>query len=82
MLSIILDVHRCKGCRACELACSFHHSNHRSFSPAMSSTRVSMDNDTAKITLSIDSTCDRCSGEEEALCVKYCAYGARRVVMG
>jgi hypothetical protein len=45
----------------------------------MSSTRVSRDNDTARITLSVDSTCDLCSGEEEALCVKYCAYEAREV---
>jgi hypothetical protein len=40
---------------------------------------VSKDNDTARITLSVDSTCDLCSGEEQALCVKYCAYGAREV---
>jgi len=76
---ILTDVSRCKGCRACELACSFHHSGRRSFSPAASSTRVSRDNDTAEITISIDSTCDLCSGEEQPLCVKYCVYGARRV---
>ena len=76
---ILTDVSRCKGCRACELACSFHHSGRRSFSPAASSTRVSRDNDTAEITISTDSTCDLCSGEEQALCVKYCVYGARSV---
>jgi ferredoxin len=46
---ILTDVSRCKGCRACELACSFHHSGRRSFSPSASSTRVSRDNDTAEI---------------------------------
>lgn len=77
---ILLDASRCKGCRACELACSFHHSGHKSFNPANSSTRVSRDNDTARITLSVDSTCDLCAGEERPLCVKYCAYGARSVM--
>ena len=77
---ILLDASRCKGCRACELACSFHHSGHKSFNPAISCTRVSRDNDTARITLSVDSTCDLCIGEERPLCVKYCAYGARSVV--
>lgn len=76
---VLLDAGRCKGCRICELACSFHHSGHKAFSPSISSTRVSRDNDTARITLSVDSTCDLCSGEEQALCVKYCAYGAREV---
>ena len=78
-MSILLNVERCKGCKVCKLACSFHHSGHKAFSPSMSSTRVSRDNDTAKINLSIDSTCDLCYGEEQALCVKYCAYGAREV---
>ena len=76
---ILVDVSRCKGCRACELACSFHHSGRRSFSPTESSTKVSRDNDTAEITITTDSTCDLCSGEEQPLCVKYCVYGARRM---
>ncbi len=49
------------------------------FSPSRSSTRVSRDNDTEVITLSMDSTCDLCEGEETPLCVKYCACGARKV---
>jgi len=77
---ILLDPEACTGCRTCELACSFHHSNHRFFSPALSSTRVSRDNDTGEITMSIDSTCDACSNEAAPLCVRYCAYGARSVV--
>ena len=76
---ILTDVSRCKGCRACELACSFHHSGRRSFNPSASSTRVSRDNDTAEITVTTDSTCDLCTDEEQALCVKYCVYRARRV---
>jgi len=43
------------------------------------STHIHRDNDTARITMSIDSTCDWCFEEETLLCVKYCAYGARSV---
>ncbi len=46
----------------------------------MSSTHISRDNDNAVITMSVDSTCDLCQGEETPLCVKYCAYGARGVM--
>jgi hypothetical protein len=49
------------------------------FNPAVISTHIHRDNDTAEITMSLDSTCDWCSGEETLLCVKYCAYGARSV---
>jgi Fe-S-cluster-containing hydrogenase component 2 len=79
MALILLDPQRCRGCRICESACSFHHTKHKMFDPSRSSTHVSRDNDTAAITLSIDSTCDLCDGEETPLCVKYCAYGARRL---
>jgi Fe-S-cluster-containing hydrogenase component 2 len=76
---ILLDPTRCQGCRLCEAACSLHHSGHTAFNPALMSTKVVRDNDTARITMSIDSTCDGCVGEEALLCVKYCAYGARSV---
>ena len=68
---------RCKGCRVCELACSFHHSGHKYFSPGVSSTKALRDNDTGDITIELDDTCDLCRGEETALCIKYCVYGAR-----
>jgi len=76
---ILLNPDRCKGCRICEAACGFHHTLHKAFNPSQSSTHISRDNDTAVITMTIDSTCDQCKGEEIPLCVKYCAYGARRV---
>ena len=77
---ILLNPERCKGCRICEVACGFHHTGHKAFDPSRSSTHISRDNDTAVITMTIDSTCDNCSGEEKPLCVKYCAYGARGVI--
>jgi Fe-S-cluster-containing dehydrogenase component len=76
---ILLDPERCQGCRICEAACSFHHTQHKAFNPSLNSTHVSRDNDNAVITLTIDETCDLCEGEITPLCVKYCAYGARRV---
>jgi len=76
---LILNPERCQGCRICEMACGFHHMGHKAFNPAASSTHITRDNDTAVITMSIDSTCDLCHGEETPLCVKYCAYGARGV---
>jgi Fe-S-cluster-containing dehydrogenase component len=77
---ILVDQENCQGCRICETACGFHHTGHKEFNPGRSSTRVSRDNDTGKITLSIDSICDGCQNEEIPLCVKYCAYGVRGVV--
>ena len=71
---------RCKGCRACELVCSFHHSGRTSFSPSRSSTKIVRDNDTGDIAIELDESCDLCRGEETALCVRYCVYGARGVI--
>ncbi|MBL7080412.1 hypothetical protein ISS39_08810 [Candidatus Bathyarchaeota archaeon] len=68
---------KCKGCRACEMACSFRHSGRTSFQPSISSTKIVRDNDTGHITIELDETCDLCQGEEPPLCVKYCVYGAR-----
>jgi len=62
------------------MACSFHHSGHKVFNPKRSSTRIARDNDTGVITMSLDATCDLCTGEDRPLCVKYCAYGAREAV--
>ena len=72
-----LNPAKCKGCRACEMACSFHHSGRTSFQPSTSSTQILRDNDTGHITIELDETCDLCQGEETPLCVKYCVYGAR-----
>ena len=76
---ILIDPTRCKGCRLCEASCSFHKTGHKAFDPSAISTHVHRDNDSAVITISLDSTCDWCEGEETPLCVKYCAYGARRL---
>jgi hypothetical protein len=61
------------------MACSFHHSGRTSFQPSISSTKIVRDNDTGRITIELDETCDLCQGEETALCVRYCVYGAREL---
>ena len=73
-MNILTDSSACCGCRVCELACSFHHT--RIFSPEASSIRVSRDNENGENRISMDSTCDFCSGEVWPLCVEYCVYGA------
>jgi Fe-S-cluster-containing hydrogenase component 2 len=71
---IVRNSGACYGCRACELACSFHHK--RAFSTEFSDIHVSRNNRTGEIKWVIEKTCDSCAGEERPLCVKYCAYGA------
>ena len=73
-MKLVADSGACYGCRICELVCSFHRK--RVFSPALSSIRVSTNNLTGQVELSIDSTCDLCQEEEQPLCVAYCIYGA------
>jgi Fe-S-cluster-containing hydrogenase component 2 len=64
----------CYGCRACELACSFHHLG--VFSPGGGAIRVRKDNRTGKIEWTRSTQCDLCMGEAGPLCMKYCFYGA------
>ena len=73
---ILSDNEKCRACRTCELACSYHKSDHKFFNLRSSSTKVVRNNKNGKITICIDSSCDLCESEIQPLCVKYCAYGA------
>ncbi len=75
---IIRNTDACYGCRSCQLICSYHHTGQ--FDPEQSSIKVNRDYKSSVIRWAIDSTCDGCKGEEEPLCVKYCVYGAIKLV--
>lgn len=68
---ISVDLDNCTGCRACELACSWHHA--REFNPEISSINVQRDDTNGEIQVTLLSTCDHCLSEDYPLCVKFCA---------
>lgn len=68
---IAVDLQRCTGCRACEMACSWHSAG--LFDPERSHIRVYRDNRRGEIQVVLNSTCDQCAGEEFPLCIKFCA---------
>ncbi len=76
-MKIIRNRHLCTTCKACQLACSFHHTH--SFWPDKSSIDISRNPMNGKIKWRIISTCDQCWDEEEPLCVKFCAYDALKI---
>ena len=76
-MEILIDSNLCSGCRVCELACSFHHRG--AFAPDDSSVQIVNDYLQGETQISVDSTCDLCKGEEQAVCVKYCLEGALKV---
>ena len=72
----------CVGCRTCEIACSYHHK--RIFSPSISSIEIKKGQKEPSFTISFYErdhndhlACDKCQGEAEPLCVKYCNVLAR-----
>jgi len=75
MKIIAHDDNKCRACRTCEIACSWHH--HRVFSPGLSDIQVTRNNQTGEILWTLDtSSCDLCKDEEKHLCIKYCLYKA------
>ena len=78
MTGLIIHEDRCTGCRACELACSYHFA--RLFDRKISSVQVRRYFDEGRIGISVHKApvltrraCDLCAGEQTALCAKYCA---------
>jgi Fe-S-cluster-containing hydrogenase component 2 len=73
----LVDPELCTGCRTCEVICTFHHTG--GMGTGASSLQISKSNHTAETGWQLDSTCDGCAGEDEALCAKYCQLGAIRL---
>ena len=85
MFDLKINNEKCTGCRACEIACSYHHE--KTFNLKLASLyihRVERDGNIA-ILLYKDLAekergkrfpCDQCVGEAEPLCVKYCVPAA------
>ena len=78
MTDLVIREDRCTGCRACELACSYHFA--RLFDKKISSVQVTRSFDEGKIGVRIHKAsaqrrraCDLCVGEQMPLCAKYCA---------
>jgi Fe-S-cluster-containing hydrogenase component 2 len=65
---------KCYACGTCQLICSYHHTG--SFWPDCASIKVLRNPQNGSIKWKLDSTCDQCDGEPEALCAKYCVYSA------
>jgi len=77
-MKIIRDPDLCYACKTCQLVCSFHHT--KAFWPDQSSISVYRNPLDGTIKWRMNATCDKCMGEEEPLCVKYCIYGALQIL--
>ena len=78
MNKITFNTEGCAGCRTCEIACSYHHK--KLFSPSISSIEINDTTDKLGFTVSFylmnmngHLACDKCKGEDEPLCLKYCS---------
>jgi Fe-S-cluster-containing dehydrogenase component len=70
LANIVIDSRRCTACRACELACHFHHTG--TFGTSERSIRIQYDADRSEVTITFDDTCDGCMTEIEPMCVHFC----------
>jgi len=74
---IVFDMPECGGCRTCELACSFHHT--QTFTPSLSSLKV-LDKEEGpgyRVSLITEKkgerrACDGCKDLDVPSCVEYC----------
>jgi Fe-S-cluster-containing dehydrogenase component len=74
---LVIDTALCTACRACELACHYHHQG--TFGTAAASLRVDFDGEGGAIRIGFDASCDACVQELEPRCAHACTPGAIRV---
>ena len=74
--SIVIHPSMCRGCRSCQLACSF--ARHGVFNPSKSVILMERDVESEHMAPAIlPRSCDLCGGDPA--CVKACPYGAMHV---
>jgi Fe-S-cluster-containing dehydrogenase component len=73
-ISLTINSALCTGCRACELACSFH--TEKICDPSISKIKINRNHETGEIIHDIPSACAGCSSEIEPACVAACPTGA------
>lgn len=78
----VFDTKDCTGCKTCAIACAYHHRG--VFSLSISSIEIKDLRQKGKFALVFYKktkdghlACDKCQGEKEPLCVKYCNFLAR-----
>lgn len=83
---VVVESDICGGCRSCELACSYHHTNR--FQPSISS--IEIINRPNKFTHDVvlynedaegHLACNKCKGMEMPLCVLFCSRNFRDKLM-
>jgi len=71
---IAVNAAACTACRACEIACHYHHSG--TFGTSRRSLRVMFEPDDGALQIAFQATCDGCANEPGPRCVAACVPGA------
>lgn len=75
-MPLVVDIHKCTGCRLCEMICSLEHEGVNN--PALSRITILKQEQLGVHIPAISVNCDLCEGEMK--CVKYCPTKALRFV--
>ena len=71
---LVVNTDLCTACRACELACHYHHRG--TFGVSSTSIRIDFDGDRGALRIQFDSSCDGCANEPAPQCAHACTPGA------